>query len=588
VEGRALFLDASAQGDGWGQSLTFGEPLALRRAEALAQVPGVIRWAEAEALAGRWVVLAVAYEAAPAFDAALRTHPPHEGVPLAWAASYAAPQPTTKMFDSATGAGAYAATPWQPLVDRPAYDAGLARLRQLIAEGETYQANYTLPFTCDFRGDDQAWFADLARRQGAGFCAWLDLGRHRVLSLSPELFFSVRQGEVLARPMKGTALRGATPLEDAARRAALASSPKDRAENVMIVDLLRNDLGRVAIPGGVEVPELFRVEAYPTVFQLTSDVRAQLRPDVGLWELLAALFPCGSITGAPKVATMRLLREVEPHPRGLYCGAIGVLEPGARRMRFSVPIRTILLEVASGRACFGVGGGVTWDSTAQGEYAECQAKMRFLEEPDSSLLESLLLQNGRYPFLRGHLERLGRSAVALGYALDLATVREALLALALDRPEGRFKVRLLVDRAGQVHAEAAPISRNREVLPLGLCRALPVHSQDASLRHKTTRRARYEAALAACPGCFDALLLNERGEVTEATRANLVLLLDAELVTPPLESGLLPGVFRAMLLAHGRLRERVLTPQDVLRAQRVWLVNSVRGWMPCAAPAGDV
>lgn len=604
MEGSAIFLDASAGATGWGlgetRGLAFGEPLALRRAEALAEVPGVVDWAEAETRAGRWVVLALAYESAPAFDDVLPAHAPQPGLPLAWAASHAAPLPELPAFLENNGrknGGGCTSGPWRPLVRRADYDARLNRLRQLIAEGETYQANYTLPFECACScikpreglgagaawSADQLWFAELARSQGAGFCAWLNLGRHRALSLSPELFFSTRDGVALARPMKGTAPRGASKEEDDALRQELAASPKNRAENVMIVDLLRSDLGRVAVPGGVETPALFRVEAYPTVFQMTSDVRARLRPGVGLFETLAALFPCGSVTGAPKVRTMQLLRELEPHPRGLYCGAIGLLEPHGRSNAFSVPIRTLTLDTTTKRARFGVGGGVTWDSTASGEWAECQAKMRFLSGGDFDLLESLLLTQGRYPLLRRHLERLSASALRFDIPLNLDAVRETLGALALRHPEGQHKVRLLVSPLGALHAEAAPITRDWTPLAVGWA-SEPVQSADPMLRHKTTRRAIYEAALAAEPHCGDVLLLNERGEVTESTRANIVLHLDGQLLTPPLSSGLLPGVFRAMLLARGRLRERVLTPADVARANaagRVWLVNSVRGWMNC-------
>ncbi len=572
---------ALSQSGGWGQSLCFGQPEAERRAHTLPDIPGLLHWAEAQARAGRWVALALAYEAAPAFDPALEAHPPAPGLPLAWAASFAAP-----LADMPAAPGQYAAGPFTPLVSRADYDRRLERLRGLIAEGETYQANYTLPFQCAFAGDDRAWFTDLARAQRAGFCAWLDLGGVRILSLSPELFFSVRQENdrrlALARPMKGTAARGATPAEDEDTRRALAACPKNRAENVMIVDLLRNDLGRVAVPGGVTVPRLFRVEAYPTVFQMTSDVSATLRPGASLFDLLSALFPCGSVTGAPKIRTMQLLRELEPHPRGVYCGAIGLLSPHCRTMTFSVPIRTVSLQPATGAARFGVGGGVTWDSTPGGEWAECRTKMRFLsgQGQDFALIESLLLRKGRYPLLRWHLARLARSAAFFSFPLSLADVQAALLDHSLRHPEGSHKVRLLLSPDGSLTAEAAPITPARAPLRIGWADT-PVHSADLLLRHKTTRRARFDRALASRPACSDLLFLNERGEVTESTRANLVLHLDGRLVTPPLSSGLLPGTFRAMLLAHGRLHEQPLSPADVARAQAIWLVNSVRGWMRC-------
>ena len=638
MEGRALFLDARPSalpgdrptGGGWGQSLSFGAPVAVRRAETLDGVPGVVAWAEEQARAGFWVVMVLAFEAAPAFDSALVAHPPQEGLPLAWAASHKGPSPLPEacgayspgnppVYSPGNPPPGLAHGPWRALVQPQAYAANFARLQRDIADGETYQANYTVPFECGlgssaesglesgFGGSDRAWFAELARAQAAGFCAWLDLGRHRVLSLSPELFFRVETGphgremdgrEILARPMKGTAPRGSTPEQDAALRAELAQSLKNRAENVMIVDLLRSDLGRVARPGSVRVPRLFHVEEYPTLFQMTSDVRATLRQGVGLAEVLAALFPCGSVTGAPKVRTMQLLGELEPHPRGIYCGAIGLLEPGGPasggRMAFSVPIRTLVLDRDLGLARFGVGGGVTFDSEAASEYAECLTKMRFLIPPDQdfALLESLLLRRGRYPLLPLHLARLSRSAAHFGFPLDEAALRDTLAALARAHPTGRFKVRLTCARDGTLNAEAAPISGSRGAggrqprLRVGFA-SEAVDAADEYLRHKTTRRGLYARALdSTCrrpdgPGCDDALLVNERGEVTESTRANLVLLLDGELVTPPLSCGLLPGVFREGLLGRGIVRERVIIPSDVLRAERVWLVNSVRGWMAC-------
>lgn len=592
----ARFLDASPDAGGWGRSLAFGEALETRQAWTPGEVAEVVAWAEAQARAGRWVVLALAYEAAPAFDDALDAHAPQPGLPLAHAASHAAPLSELPLSESSRPAPSRhgAPGPWRALVPPADYARRFARLHEWLAEGETYQANYTIPFECDFRADAEAWFARLAREQSAGFCAFLDLGRHRALSFSPELFFRLDgQGGVLARPMKGTSRRGAAPQEDAALREALARCPKNRAENVMIVDLLRSDLGRVAKAGSVRVPRLFHVEAYPTVFQMTSDVRAELRPGVSLLETLAALFPCGSVTGAPKVRTMRLIQELEPHPRGLYCGAVGLLEPSgdALRATFSVPIRTVCLDTHTGLARFGVGGGVTFDSTLASEYAEIQAKMRFLIPPeeDFELLESMLLLNGRLPLLDGHLDRLGRSAAHFGFPVDGVEVLQALEALARANPEGRHKARLLLARDGSLRAEAAPIARGRVRVRLGFAPApvnAPLDVSGELLAHKTTRRAVYEAALAACPGCDDALLLNGRGEVTESTRASLVLDLDGELVTPPLSCGLLPGVFRQGLLERGIVRERVVLPADVLRARRVWLVNAVRWWMPCElAPA---
>lgn len=591
----AVFFDASAKtgaaggsDGGWGRTLAFGQPLAIRHAWAHPEVVALVQWAEAQSLAGRWVVLALAYEAAPAFDAALCVHSSMNGLPLAWAACHAAPLAWSEL---AQEHAAFQAGPWRALVPPRRYAERFARLREWIAEGETYQVNYTLPFEARMGGSGLGWFVELARAQAGGFCAWLDLGRFEILSLSPELFFRLDgEGGVLARPMKGTAPRGRSEAEDRRLREGLFACPKNRAENVMIVDLLRSDLGRVAEPGSVRAPRLFHVEEYPTLFQMTSDVRARLKPDAGLAEVLRALFPCGSITGAPKIRATELIRELEPQPRGLYCGAIGLLEPSpAGRVRgcFSVPIRTIQLDRESSLARLGVGGGVTYDSNAAGEYAECLTKLRFALEPQAEfeLLESLLLRNGCYPLLEWHLERLARSAGHFGFVYDGAAVRRALAELARRHPRGRLKARLLLPRDGALRFEAAPLSGGRSRVRLGFA-PRPVDESDELLAHKTTRRDLFEAALASRPDCDDVLLVNRRGEVTESTRASLVLLLDGELATPPLRCGLLPGVFRERLLARGIARERTLTPDDVRRATRAWLVNSVRWWMACELAGG--
>jgi len=571
----AFFLDASPGRSGWGRSLAFGEPLAVRCAERLAEVPDVIEWACQAGSAGRWAVLLLAYEAAPALDPCLLTHPPGP-FPLAFAAAFAGPEGP----EGFAGDGGYAASPWRALVPRGEHAAAVRALHECLACGETYQANLTLPFACDFQGDDRAWFLDLAAEQRAGFCAWVDLGRWRALSFSPELFFRLDGRGITARPMKGTRRAAGEPAEDDRLAAELARSPKDRAENVMIVDLLRNDLGRIARAGSVRVPRLFEVERYPCVLQMTSTVTAELAGRAGAAEVLAALFPCGSVTGAPKIRTMEILREIERFPRGLYTGALGLLSPSGKAV-FSVPIRTVVLDRQTGRAVFGVGGGITSDSDCAAEYAECLAKLAFLERRDGefTLLESLLLERGRYPRLAGHLRRLAASAEFFGVDLDLARVRATLDETARGRGRRRCKVRLCVTRRGTVTASAEPVPAAVGLQRLGLARTT-VRSDDPLLRHKTTRRAVFEAALAGRPlGCDDVLLVNERGEVTESTRANLVAEIDGALWTPPVSCGLLPGVFRAELLRRGIVAERVLRPEDLGRAGRLWLVNSVRRWM---------
>jgi len=544
----------------------------------LGEVEAALRFAGEAALAGRWVVLALAYEAAGAFDKRLAVHVPQEdGLPLAFAAAYAWPM-ERPIKRKVAGGGEYAASGWRPLIPREEYGAALGRIREYLRLGESYQVNYTLPFECAFSGDDLAWFRDLAGRQEAGYSAYLDMGRRRVLCFSPELFFSRQGDEMEARPMKGTSRRGRNRGEDARLAAALEACPKNRAENVMITDMLRNDLGRLAVPGSVEVSGLFTVERYRTVLQMTSTVRARLAPGAGLFELLRALFPCASVTGAPKVRTMEIIKELEPHPRGFYCGAIGLLAPGGDA-EFCVPIRTISLDAVAGKARFGVGGGVTFDSREADEYAECLTKMDFLSgSPTFELLETLLLADGEYSLLAGHLARMRESAAYFGFDWDEAEILRVLDA-ARRGGKGRCRVRLLLSKDGRARTEVFALAALPGVMRVALA-VTPVDSGDRFLFHKTTRRQVYDRAGEERPDCDDVILFNKAGFVTESRIANVVVSLGGELFTPPASAGLLPGVFREELLKRGLAAERDIRVAELEAADSVWLVNSVRGFMP--------
>lgn len=577
------FAPRALRGPGFGPrgwALRLEDPEEVCSASDLGGVIRLLDWAEARSLAGRFVALCLAYEAAPAFDDALAVHAPYPCLPLAWAASYAVP---ARPLPRPGHAGSWSLSPWRALVGREEYGARVARLLELIRLGETYQVNYTLPLEADFTGDAQAMFHELGARQGAGFCARLDLGARQVLSFSPELFVLRRGGRALARPMKGTARRGRFPAEDRALASALAASAKDRAENVMITDLLRNDLGKVAVPGTVSVRRPYEVERYPTVHQMTSTVAARLRPGTTLAGLLQALFPCGSVTGAPKARAMQAIVEAEAGPRGVYCGAVGFLEPGGGCV-LNVPIRTMVLDKAGGRARLHAGGGVVHDSTPDGEYDELLAKTAFAAPsgPRFRLLESLLLAGGSFWLLEGHLARMAFSAARLGFAWKEGRVRERLDAVARAHPLGRFKVRLLLDRTGELEAEALALAQGPtpvQRLAVALEPGLRVDPADTMLFHKTDRRGVYDRALAAYPGADDVVLVNAGGQLTESTRANLAVRLDGRWLTPALDCGLLPGTFRDRLVERGRLIEAVLVPDDLVRAEAVRLLNSVRGWM---------
>ncbi len=397
-----------------------------------------------------------------------------------------------------------------------------------------------------------------------------------VVSTSPELFFRWADGELELRPMKGTRPRGRWAAEDEALAAELPASPKERAENLMIVDLLRNDAGRISEWGSVRVPRMFETERYETVHQLTSTVRSRTLPGTTLTGVLRALFPCGSVTGAPKVRTMEIVRELEDGPRGVYTGALGFVSPG--EAAFSVAIRTLLIDRAAGEAELGVGSGITWDAAAAAEWRECLDKAEFVRHAPVGfrLLETLLWEPGAGFFLLdGHLARMAASARRFGFAFDASSAAARLSEVA---GSGPLRVRLLLARGGEVSVEAHPLSAG-EASPVRVAvSARPVDSRDPLLYHKTDRREAYRSRAAERPDVDDVLLVNERGEVAESTLANVVVRAGGEAWTPPVESGLLPGVFREHLLRAGELRERTLRVEDLRRADELYLVNSVRKW----------
>jgi para-aminobenzoate synthetase/4-amino-4-deoxychorismate lyase len=552
--------------------LAFREPQRVLAADRVEDVPKVIRAAEEEARAGRWVAGYIAYEAAPAFDPALRTRPPVAG-PLAWFGVFVAPS------DRRRATGGARLSSLVPELDSGDHATVVERIRAAIGRGESYQVNFTFRVAGRFDGDPVALHDRLRTAQGGGHTACLVLGHRAVVSASPELFFELRGDVIETRPMKGTALRGRHPEEDARAAAALAASDKDRAENVMIVDLLRNDLGRIAVPGSVRVTRAFEVERWRTVYQLTSTVEARLRPGIRLVDVFAALFPCGSITGAPKVAAMQMIATLERSARGPYCGAVGLLRPGGGAA-FNVAIRTVALDLRTGIASAGTGGGITWDSIAAAEWEEALAKVAFLSENTEPfrLIETLRFESGRFPLLERHLTRLGRSADYLGFRFDEAAVRHALARAAAGTRSAR--VRLLLSESGELECESAPLpSPPAKPLPVARART-PVSRRDRFLFHKTTRRDVYERCRAERPDVFDVIMANEDGELTELSIGNLVVELSGERLTPPIDCGLLSGVMREELLARGDLREALLRDADLARADRLWLINAVRGIVP--------
>ncbi|MGV8805441.1 MAG: chorismate-binding protein [Polaromonas sp.] len=577
----------------------FGQPRAVLAAHTLAEVRPLLDAVQAAAQQGQWCVGHVAYEAAPAFDAALAVHLANG--PLAWFAVYdqALPWPADD-----EGAQDDAKVQWQSSCSREAFGASVAQIQQAIADGELYQVNLTAPLLGEWLGAPpagaaRALFAALQRAQPSGYAAFIDTGDEQVLSVSPELFFDWQDagesegedegGHILTRPMKGTAARGDTPEQDAAQAAALRASPKERAENVMIVDLLRNDLSRIAQPFSVRVPDLFHTQALPTVWQMTSDVQATTRVGTTLAEVFGALFPCGSVTGAPKVRAMQMIRRLEPEPRGVYCGAVGVVrpkEPGKAgqpgqgiRATFNVPIRTVTLK-NGGLRC-GIGSGITSGALPDAEWQEWQDKRKFLERASApfDLLETLALEGGQLRHAADHLQRLANAAAHFAYPWDGAKAECCLRELAQAHRQGLWRVRLLQGARGNVHAEAFAMQASTGPVRLQLADRPLVEAHGEFVRFKTTRRAHYDAFTPTAPGVFDCVLFNAQGEITECTRGNVAMLLDGQWVTPSLACGLLPGVGRALALREGRLLEAVVRVEDVPRVQGWAFLNSLRGWL---------
>jgi para-aminobenzoate synthetase / 4-amino-4-deoxychorismate lyase len=461
------------------------------------------------------------------------------------------------------------------------YEPKFAIVHDYILAGDVYQVNLTFPARFGFFGDALSLYTALRPHAQSGCGAYLFDGTRSVLSLSPERFFEREADVIRVSPMKGTAARAADPAEDLRLRSALMTSAKDRAENVMIVDLIRNDLSRVAELGSVEAEKLFAIETYPTVHQMVSTVSARLRRDTTFEDLLKALFPCGSVTGAPKIRAMEIIRELETHPRGIYCGAIGRLSPDGAAA-FNVAIRTLTLE--DGRGRLDLGSGIVADSNAAAEYAECVLKSDFFaaHRRPIALIETLRRDPGA-GLVRDalHLARMAASASALGIGFDAPAARRALNEAGSGAAEP-LRLRLHLAEDGAFCASAETLSPSPPFWRFAVS-ARRVRSSDVLLEHKTDWREFYEeqyAAARATTSCDEVVFLNERDEVTEGSRTNVFAQVGGRLITPPLSCGLLDGCLRRSLLDCGACAESVLRPDDLDRAERVYLGNSLRGLIP--------
>lgn len=461
-----------------------------------------------------------------------------------------------------------------PEWDFPQYKTRFAQVMAYIQAGDAYQINLTFPMRGKYEGGAEALYLMLRHKQPGRYGGVISLGGPDIVSLSPELFFQTDQSDICMRPMKGTARRQADPVQDAALRDAMRADMKSRAENLMIVDLLRNDVSRIAEKGSVSVPELFTVETYPTLHQMTSQVRARLKPCTDFRSIVQSLFPCGSITGAPKIRAMEIIHELEDSPREAYCGAIGYIDPGGD-MCFNVAIRTLTLN--DGLVTYNVGGGLVLDSKAEDEYAECLLKSKILAAGAPNLIETLRWTPDEGA-LRGprHMARMERSANALGYPFSRADFKTQMATINASSPQ---KVRLVLNPEGGLtleHSDFEPVIKKWRV---SLCKN-PLTETVQETRHKISHRSFYDnerRRVSALTGCDEVVFLNTQSHLCEGSFTSLFVEKNGELYTPSLSCGLLPGILREEFLETSKAQEAILTLDDLRESDRLYVGNSLRG-----------
>jgi para-aminobenzoate synthetase / 4-amino-4-deoxychorismate lyase len=589
---RFLF-DNSADPAG-GSAILLENPTQIIRADSLEQVLGAIERLQQAIDGGLYAAGFFSYELGYALEKSLQSlMPENRQVPLLWFA----------LFDEATELKGSTLTSFldeesgklevgsleniRQSLEKSDYLARFAQVKDLIAAGDIYQVNLTFKLLFDFEGSPLSLYKSLRERQPVPYGAFLESNQFSILSLSPELFFELKNGVMTTRPMKGTARRGLTVEQDRQLSHQLHMDAKNRAENLMIVDLMRNDFARICDVGTVEVSDLYHVDAYPTLHQMTSGVLGRVGGNMRLEELIRALIPAGSITGAPKIRAQEVISELEDSPRGLYCGAMGILsrdkQSGHLSARFNVAIRTLTL-FPDGRGEAGIGSGIVQDSQGADEYEECLLKAKFLSTPDFKLIETMRLDpEGSFYLLENHLARLMRSSAELGFLCPVDTIRKDLSELASSLDKNCYLVRLLLSIGGQFTLTSTLIDCPDPDKIISFCISKTrVDSNDSLLVHKTTRRELFDGQWAKFNkklGTQEVLFLNERGELTEGSRSNLFIEREGKLLTPPLNCGLLPGTLREQLIEEGRVVETVLKPED-LQGAKIYFGNSVRGLQP--------
>lgn len=586
LEETFVLLDNSARGAG--TSLLFSEPVAIIRADAPDEVANALSQLEAAKGDGLYAAGFFCYELGYVVEPKLRhLLPDNRTVPLLWFGLYETPREMTETevdtwLTTHTRSGSYHFYDVEHAWSEDAYNGRFDNVIEDIRAGDIYQLNLTFKARFRLDGSPLTFYKDMRRRQRVAYAGIVDTGEATILSASPELFLERNGDTVSTRPMKGTSPRAGTLEADGEAKRILATDAKQRAENLMIVDLMRNDLGRISEIGSVAVTDLFTVETFQTLHQMTSGVTAKIKDGLPLEDLLRGTFSPGSVTGAPKIRAMELIRNYETEPRGVYCGAIGYLGPNNRAL-FNVAIRTPVV-FRDGRGEMGIGSGVVYDSVGAKEYAECLLKMKFLIDPpkELELIETLLYtKEDGFWLLDLHMDRLQRSATYFSFPFDQEKVRNGLENAVAEDPAQRLRVRMTLNEFGGVHVtktaiEAAP----EDAIIRYVISKTRLDPANALLYHKTTRRDLYDREWQHHhdeDGADEVIYLNVRGELAEGSRSNIFIEKEGRLFTPTLEAGLLPGVLRADLLATKKVREARLTLDDLETADAVYLGNSVRG-----------
>jgi para-aminobenzoate synthetase / 4-amino-4-deoxychorismate lyase len=574
-----LILQDHLHGDvGW---IKFSNPEHIVIAETPERVQACLDEIDRFVKKGYYAAGYLSYEASSGIDSSLCTKR-ECGYPLLWFGIYS----NYESIDLSTIENDnFSFDKWEPNISREQYEKDIAAVKKYIRNGDTYQVNFTLRLRNTFSGNPLSLFKTLSRAQSSEYCAFVDIGDTTFCSASPELFFEYDNGKVSSRPMKGTVKRGVSIEHDEQMAAWLKDSIKNRAENVMIVDMIRNDMGRFADTGSVHVDKLFSVERYPTVFQMTSTVTAKTGKSA--IDVVRQMFPCASITGAPKVRTMEIINELEADPRGIYTGSIGYFSPDSKA-QLNVAIRTAVINNKTQNAEYGVGGGIVWDSSAQDEYDECKLKAAILtyREPPFELLETLSWdpENG-FLFLEKHITRLEAAARYFNFIFNGNNVLDALQKAVIEE-NLRMRIRLTLDQSGKLSVTSSPVKN-----VIGNLVALVkerVATQSRYIYNKTTNRLIYDNALCQRTNVNDVILINKDGMITESCIANVVIRSNGQLLTPSLECGLLNGVYRRMLLDKGIIKESMISKKDLLSAEDIYLVNSVRGCMKLEPVKGKV